>query len=470
MKSARTGNLIHIFAFLHLTTALVCRYADIRDELWLTLLTIAMVVMICVQKKVKVEIIAASVILMNVAGYFIGNYGARLITVIFRQDITAHSVSTFITTEIIGWGTAGLLALLRSILPDGKTRQAIRHAPPGNISREHIIWLASALVLIILVRAFLVMLFSDNSVSDNSLILFLDTVFPKAGTLIAMLCLTVLFVRYIRVKGKTWNTALKTVIVSAGFLAISGCLAYTASLSIMPEAGGALSARMYAQLFTVTLAAEIICYSLVYMIDYAFSIRAEMFAEREKTRQAEFQYARLKQQVNPHFLFNSLNILDCLVQEGQKEKASIYIHKLAGIYRYMLKHEDKTVPLKDEMAFVSMYTDLLKERFGDGFTVTTDIPEQALQGHVIPCSIQMLIENAIKHNVVGGKEPLRITVSAGKDTLTVENRLRPKIHEETSTRIGLNNMKRQYHDLSGKEVTVSDDGGSFKVTIPLLGN
>ena len=133
MKPARTGNLIHIFAFLHLTTAIVCRYADIRDELWLTLLTIAMVVMICVQKKVKVEIIAASVILMNVAGYFIGNYGARLITVIFRQDITAHSVSTFITTEIIGWGTAGLLALLRSILPDGKTRQAIRHAPP----RQH---------------------------------------------------------------------------------------------------------------------------------------------------------------------------------------------------------------------------------------------------------------------------------------------------------------------------------------------
>ena len=284
-----------------------------------------------------------------------------------------------------------------------------------------------------------------------------------------MLGLIIILVRQMRLKCGDMPQTAKTVLIAVAAVVLSALAALIAGINT-GEDGYGLTVRKFSQFFFVSLAFFLIFYSIVYMVDYAFAARAAMYAEKKKAVYARFQYEKLKQQVNPHFLFNSLNILDCLVAEGKNERASIFIHKLAGIYRYLLASDAKTVPLKNEMNFVGMYVDLMKERFADGFEVTVDIPETVENRHVIPCSVQMLIENAIKHNVVGGKEPLRITVSAGKDTLTVENRLRPKIHEETSTRIGLNNMKRQYHDLSGKEVTVSDDGGSFKVTIPLLGN
>lgn len=313
------------------------------------------------------------------------------------------------------------------------------------------------------------MLFSDNSVSDNSLILFLDTVFPKAGTLIAMLCLTVLFVRYIRVKGKTWNTALKTVIVSAGFLAISGCLAFTASLSIMPEAGGALSARMYAQLFTVTLAAEIICYSLVYMIDYAFSIRAEMFAEREKTRQAEFQYARLKQQVNPHFLFNSLNTLDCMIQENSNREASEYTHKLAEVYRYMLRSEDESlVRLSQEMDFVSRYMELQRLRFGGGVELELNIADEAMNRSVVPCSVQLLVENALKHNAVRPDNPLKIEIRTTRNSVMVSNEKRPRLTPPRSAGMGQRYLRQRYKDIAGKSIVIRETEDKYIVILPLL--
>ena len=194
-----------------------------------------------------------------------------------------------------------------------------------------------------------------------------------------------------------------------------------------------------------------------------------MKAERDKANNAEFQYVRLKQQVNPHFLFNSLNILDCLVIDGKTAQASTYIHKLAGIYRYMLRYDDRTtVSLEDEMNFVGMYADLLKVRFGNGFSLETGIPERLMSGHVIPCSVQMLLENAIKHNRTGEGHPLKIRISAEGSELTVWNELRPKLNSGESTRVGLDYLTRQYRDLYGKDVKVSSDGNAFAVTIPVL--
>ena len=184
---------------------------------------------------------------------------------------------------------------------------------------------------------------------------------------------------------------------------------------------------------------------------------------------AQFRYMKLKQQVNPHFLFNSLNILDCLVCEQRTEQASAYIHKLAGIYRYMLQNEEETlVRLREEMAFVGMYVDLLQVRFPEGFRVETDIPDEAMNRHVLPCSVQLLIENAIKHNSVGADRPLVIRIVAGAGAVTVSNNLQLKVSGTTSTRVGLNYIRQQYLDLSGIPIGIRRTDTEYCVTLPLL--
>lgn len=179
---------------------------------------------------------------------------------------------------------------------------------------------------------------------------------------------------------------------------------------------------------------------------------------------------KLKQQVNPHFLFNSLNILDCMVCEGRNEQASAYIHKLAGIYRYMLQsEEEQLVLLREELDFVAMYVDLLKVRFADGFRVESDIAPEALCLRVVPCSIQLLIENAIKHNIVDAASPLVIRIVAGADSVVVTNNLSPKFSTPgSSTRVGLNYIRQQYLDLANRPIGISCTETEYRVTIPLI--
>ena len=123
------------------------------------------------------------------------------------------------------------------------------------------------------------------------------------------------------------------------------------------------------------------------------------------------------------------------------------------------------------MKFVGMYVDLLKERFSDGFKVITEIPEDiGRQKLVIPCSVQMLIENAINHNQVGGKEPLVIRITTDGEALTVTNNLRPKLNGSESTKVGLNYLREQYRYLYGKNVETYSDNTQYRVSIPLTEN
>ena len=134
--------------------------------------------------------------------------------------------------------------------------------------------------------------------------------------------------------------------------------------------------RAFPSLFVSSFLAQITVYCLVFMANYALTARTKMQAERGKANMAQYRYMKLKQQVNPHFLFNSLNILDCLVCEEQNEKASLYIHKLAGIYRYMIKsEEDEVVPLRDELSFVEQYVDASNDIFNVGTGVGTSLNE-----------------------------------------------------------------------------------------------
>ncbi len=220
---------------------------------------------------------------------------------------------------------------------------------------------------------------------------------------------------------------------------------------------------------SVAMMAAILIYSVIYMVVYAITARRNADKEKDRADLAKFQYLNLKQQVNPHFLFNSLNILDALVMDGKDEEASTYIHKLAGIYRYMLKNENETtVSLRDEMTYVGMYSDLLKVRFQEGLVIETTIPEDDMAKSVIPCSVQLLVENATKHNAVSPENPLKVSIVSDGETLTVSNNLIPRITPSQSSGLGLNYIREQYDSRSPKGVQITKTEDKYTVTLPLL--
>lgn len=208
----------------------------------------------------------------------------------------------------------------------------------------------------------------------------------------------------------------------------------------------------------------------IFLGSYAAVARRQAGSEKEQRHLAQFRYHKLSQQVNPHFLFNSLNILDTLVEDGQSEQARVFIHRLASLYRYMLKSEDETlVRLKDELSFVEQYADLLKVRFQEGFVLNVDIAPEMLSTYVVPCSVQLLVENATKHNSINVNDPLIINVVAGDDgKLRVSNNLKPKLGKVNSTGMGLKYLSEQYRDISGKDISKSCTETEYIVELPLL--
>lgn len=213
------------------------------------------------------------------------------------------------------------------------------------------------------------------------------------------------------------------------------------------------------------------CTCLICVAAYAMRYRSIADNAKITSNLAQYRYMSLKQQVNPHFLFNSLNSLDCLIQENATEDASRYTHQLADIYRYMLRSGDETMlPLRDEMSFVEKYTDLLRLRFAEGFEIEIDIPDEDMKRRVVPCSIQLLVENATKHNAVSPSKPLRISIHSDGDSIIVTNNLIPKIGNSSSpsTGLGLKYIKTRYEDLSEREITVRKTADEYFVQLPLL--
>lgn len=191
-------------------------------------------------------------------------------------------------------------------------------------------------------------------------------------------------------------------------------------------------------------------------------------AERLKKEQMASKYESLKNQVNPHFLFNSLNALTNLVYEDQ-DMAADFIRQLSKVYRYVLETRSKeVVSLETEMKFVESYLFLQKIRFDDKLRVETEI--QGFEKHMIPpLALQMLLENAIKHNTIAKDEPLTIKIFVENERLVVENNLQIKnIPIEESSGMGLSNIQARYEFLSDKPVIIEKTEKAFSVKLPLL--
>ncbi|SHJ63259.1 Histidine kinase [Reichenbachiella agariperforans] len=192
--------------------------------------------------------------------------------------------------------------------------------------------------------------------------------------------------------------------------------------------------------------------------------------EKLNTENATSKLETLKSQVNPHFLFNSLNALTSLVYDDQ-QKAVDFIHKLSDVYRYVLQSQNQElVPLSDELAFTQSFVYLNEIRFGKNFAVTiTGMDQMAGQDHVPPLALQMLVENCIKHNEISKERPLSIQIDYRSDSVLVSNSLNPIQQEKPdSTGLGLKNITSRYSYLSDREVKVTTDQSQFTVEVPII--
>lgn len=182
----------------------------------------------------------------------------------------------------------------------------------------------------------------------------------------------------------------------------------------------------------------------------------------------EARYDTLRNQVNPHFLFNSLNTLLMLVNDNPV--ASKYVESISEIMRYMLQSRDKeAVLLRDELKIARDYVFIQQSRFGDKLQVEFDVAENFFHYAIPPLALQMLLENALKHNVVSKENPLYVKVYIIDNVyIVIENTIKAKLDKDPSTGVGLDNIRNRYIHLTGKNIVVKQENGTFVVMLPLF--
>ncbi len=211
----------------------------------------------------------------------------------------------------------------------------------------------------------------------------------------------------------------------------------------------------------------------VYEAVYYFKQYTNALVERERleTQHVNTELSNLRNQINPHFLFNSLNTLMNLIPTDQ-EAAMNYLSKLSKFYRYAVGvKEEKLIPLQKEIEFAHLFVDLLHERFKDALDVKINV--QGGEGQKVPpLSLQLLIENAVKHNVVSRESPLNIEIEFDEreGELVVSNNVQRKINSVSSTGMGLENIKSRFKYFTSRPVKIIDDIERFQVALPTIGS
>lgn len=214
----------------------------------------------------------------------------------------------------------------------------------------------------------------------------------------------------------------------------------------------------------ITISISLILHSREFLLSWR---QTSINAEKLQKESIAAKYESLKNQVNPHFLFNSFNALTNLVYEDQ-DKAAKFIKQLSEVYRYVLDTRDReVVSLEEEMKFLNSYLYLQQIRFGHKLKV--EILLNGQQSMVAPLALQMLIENAIKHNIVSEEIPLNIRIYSDPNWITIENDLQRKSGSyEGSPRLGLENIRKRYEFLCDTKVLVEEINSKFTVRLPVI--
>lgn len=197
--------------------------------------------------------------------------------------------------------------------------------------------------------------------------------------------------------------------------------------------------------------------------------QAAIETQRMRAERLAGQYQTLKNQLNPHFLFNSLNVLGNLVYENP-DRANEFIEKLAAIYRHVLdSQENDLISLEVELRFIRDFLELQQIRFGDRMSFTISAKDSS-DYWIPPLTLQLLVENALKHNKATEENPLLISIVSTGNELTVTNRLQKREIAEPGTGIGLKNIRERYRFFTDTPIRIAEEAGQFVVTIPLLTN
>jgi hypothetical protein len=191
-------------------------------------------------------------------------------------------------------------------------------------------------------------------------------------------------------------------------------------------------------------------------------------AERLEKEKAQIQFDNLKNQLNPHFLFNALTSLNSLITENPA-LASQFLQQMSKVYRYVLQNKDRnSVSLHTELDFIRNYVFLAETRFGGALKIKFEISKEAMESAIVPVTLQILIENAMKHNVIDNDKPLSVDVFSSGDYLVVSNNLQKRKTAETSNKQGLANLESLYRFMTDRPVILETSEGRFTVKVPLL--
>jgi two-component system LytT family sensor kinase len=220
-------------------------------------------------------------------------------------------------------------------------------------------------------------------------------------------------------------------------------------------------------------AAAILCtvlvvaiYESIYFINELRKSVIEKEQLKRDTLQAQLNALRI--QVNPHFLFNNLNTLSAVIPDNPSQAVD-FVQQLSKVYRHILEVKDEqSILLKEELEVLESYAFLMKTRFGENLDISIRVAEEKLHQRIVPLSLQILMENAIKHNIVSSAKPLHIDISTEEGRLIVKNTLQKKNQSMESTGIGLDNIRNRYRLLGNRVVEVAEGPGSFTVAIPLM--
>lgn len=221
----------------------------------------------------------------------------------------------------------------------------------------------------------------------------------------------------------------------------------------------------------VTIVLLTVMIMAIYEAIYFYIRLKKSIREEEQSKQAivQAQLDALRNQAQPHFFFNTLNTLRDIIDPNSIEEAKEFVDKLSDIYRYLLEAGNANlIPFKKELRFSKAYVHIQSERFGNNLKLNWDITEVSLDSLVVPMSLQLLLENAIKHNVISKAKPLLINVTIKDNELIVDNIIEPKSTQLPSTKIGLTNIEKRYTLISDKSIKIKNDGSRFMVSLPLL--
>lgn len=211
----------------------------------------------------------------------------------------------------------------------------------------------------------------------------------------------------------------------------------------------------------------IILFSITRAIRYQTLNRTKVIEnERLKQENLKNELLALKNQINPHFLFNSLNSLNSLIRENTQ--ATTFVNKLSFMYRYILQSGDRNlVSISEELKFLDSYIYLIKTRYRNRFEVDVNIDAKFNEQMIPPLALQLLVENAVKHNEISEEHPLKVKVYSEDNTLIVENKVRQRTNFVESTHKGLSNLNKRFSLLKDHEILVNNANGIFKVILTL---